>query len=92
MKLKYEFSKELSKLTESDDQRKRRARLSQKGAQDIARTVIQYAEEMTDAGGQNPDRRKVEENMVHVLQDTFEQLENEGYDVNGMLDDGYVGE
>lgn len=94
MKLKYKFNEELSKLTESDEQRKRRARVSRKAGVEIARNVIQFAEEMTDAGAQTDklDHRKVEENMVSVLEDAFDQLALEGYDVAGMLDDGYVSE
>ena len=92
MKLKYEFSKELSKLTESEDQRKRRDRVARKGASEISRTVIEFAEDMTDSGAQTDklDHRKVEENMVHVLTDTFEELEDKGYDVADMLDNSHL--
>jgi hypothetical protein len=92
MKLKRKFNDELSKLTESEDKRKHRQRIIAKGAAEISQTIEQIAEEVSDPGSQKPDRRHVEENIQHLLQDIFDQLEVNGWSVDSMLDSGYVSE
>jgi len=90
MKLKRKFNEELSKITEAEDVRKRQQRIIAKAADRIATDIEQVAEELTDPGAQNPDKRHVLENIHYVLEDIFDQLEVNGWDVDGMLKDDYV--